>query len=162
MATKKKINKNSSDALAINKKAFYNFEIVEKFEAGLSLVGTEVKSLRQGKVDLAGAYARIIGQECFLVNVNIATYDNASYDNHEPLRKRKLLLHKNEIKKIIIKLEQRGFTLVPLKMYFNSRGFAKVQLGLACGKKLHDKRHSIAKRQQARDMDRIHKAYKRR
>ncbi len=162
MATKKNTTKKKTDALALNKKAFYNFEIVEKFEAGLSLLGTEVKSLRQGKVDLAGSYARIIDGQCFLVNANIAIYENASYGNHEPLRNRKLLLHKNEIKKITIKLEQRGFTLVALKMYFNSRGFAKVQLGLACGKKLHDKRHSIAKRQQARDMDRIHKAYKRR
>ena len=147
--------------IAVNKKAYSNFEIVEKFEAGLSLLGTEVKSLRIGAADLSGSYARIDANQCWLVGASITQYQLAGARPHEPLRKRKLLLHKAEIKKIKIKLEQRGFTFVPLKIYFNDRGFAKIELGLARGKRQFDKRKTITERDQKRDLDRNMKKYRR-
>ena len=140
--------------MAVNKKAYRNFELIEKFEAGLSLLGTEVKSLRAGMADLSGSYARIEGQQCRLVGANIAQYEKASTANHEPTRKRELLLHKAEIRKIKTKLEQRGFTLVPLRIYFNNRGLAKIELALARGKRQYDKRKAITERTQKRDVDR--------
>ena len=147
---------------AVNKKAYHNFEIVEKVEAGISLVGTEVKSLRDAGADMEGSYARIIGSECWLIGCKIAPYVNADMDaNHLPERNRKLLLHKKQILKLTVKLEQRGFTLVPLKMYFNSRGLAKVELGLARGKKQYDKRQTIKGREQKRELDRNMKKYTR-
>ena len=147
-----KSKKDTQSAIVVNKKAGRNFELVEKFEAGLSLLGTEVKSLRAGTADLSGSYARIINDECFLIGASITQYDRASTDNHEPTRKRKLLLHAAEIRKIKIQLQQRGFTLVPLKMYFNKRGFAKLQLALARGKKQYDKRSSIIERSQEKQI----------
>ncbi len=144
---------------AVNKKAWFNYEIVEKIEAGVSLVGSEIKSLRLGQADLAGAYARIDNQECWLVGANIAAYEQAGDKNHQPMRKRKLLLHKREILKLQVKLDQRGFTLVPLQIYFNNRGFAKVELGIARGKRQYDKRSSITERSQKRDLDRNMKRY---
>ncbi len=161
VSAKKKKVKDSTGPVAVNKKAYHNFELVEKIEAGLSLRGSEVKSLRDNQADLNGSYARIIGDECFLVGATIAQYEQAGIYNHEPTRKRKLLLHKREIFKIKSKLEQRGFTLVPLKIYFNSRGYAKIELALAHGKKQYDKRQSIASRQQKRDVDRQMKKYRR-
>ena len=161
MSAKKAKNTDKTGPVAVNKKAYHNFEIVEKFEAGMSLLGTEVKSLRISGADLNGSYARIVEEECFLMGANIAQYEQASFNNHEPLRKRKLLLHKRELGKIRIKLEQRGFTLVPLKIYFNERGFAKIQLALATGKKQYDKRKLIADRQQKKDIDRQTKKYRR-
>lgn len=160
MTAKKKTDDNSNVRIS-NKKAYHNFELVEKLEAGISLLGTEVKSLRAGLADLSGSYARIDDAgECWLVGASINQYDKASYDNHEPLRKRKLLLHRAELKKIRVKLEQRGFTLVPLKIYFNSRGLAKVEVGLARGKKQFDKRQNLAAKQQKRDVDRSMKNYR--
>lgn len=161
MVAKSHKNKDKAKAgsVAVNKKAYHNFELVEKFEAGLSLKGTEVKSLRAGAADLSGSYARIQGRECWLVGANISPYEQAGGDGHPPLRKRKLLLHKSEIYKIKTKLEQRGFTLVPLKIYFNSRGIAKIELALARGKKQYDKRKAIAERMQKRDVDRDMKKY---
>ena len=147
-----KSKKDNQSAIVVNKKAGRNFELVERFEAGLSLLGTEVKSLRAGTADLSGSYARIINDECFLIGASITQYDRASTDNHEPTRKRKLLLHAAEIRKIKIQLQQRGFTLVPLKMYFNKRGFAKLQLALARGKKQYDKRSSIIERSQEKQI----------
>jgi len=144
-----------------NKKAYHNFELIEKFEAGLALLGTEVKSLRAGQGDLEGSYAGIAGQQVWLLGSTIAPYAQAGVNNHEPGRKRKLLLHKAEIKKIKIKLEQRGFTLVPLRIYFNDRGLAKIELALARGKRQYDKRKTIAQRQQKRDIDRDMKKYHR-
>ena len=158
MAEKSKKDKDKAKTktgpIAVNKKAYYNFELVDKFEAGISLLGSEVKSLRGGALDLSGSYARIEGEQCWLVGANIAQYEMAGIYNHTPMRKRKLLLHKAEIRKIKVKLEQRGFTFVPLKMYFNSRGFAKVELGLARGKRQYDKRKTITERTQKRDLDR--------
>lgn len=146
----------------VNKKAYRNFELVEKFEAGLSLLGTEVKSLRAGQADLNGSYARIYNGQCWLVGATIAQYDKASAANHEPTRKRKLLLHKAQIRRIKTKLQQRGFTLVPLRLYFNDRALAKIELALARGKRQYDKRQTIAERQQKRDVDRSAKKYRRR
>jgi len=152
-------NKDQNSAV-VNKKAYRNFELIEKFEAGMLLLGTEVKSLRGGTADLSGSYARIEGEQCWLVGATIAQYQQAGANNHEPTRKRKLLLHKAEISRIKIKLEQRGFTLVPLRIYFNGRGLAKIELALAKGKKQYDKREKIAERQQERDINRDMKKYR--
>ena len=162
MSAKSQKDKKSQGPVAINKKAYHNFELIEKFEAGLSLVGSEVKSLRQGHAELGGSYARIEGHECWLVGASINQYEQAGIYNHEPTRKRKLLLHKAEINKIRGKLDQRGFTFVPLKIYFNQRGIAKIELALARGKRQFDKRKTIAERQQKRDVDRDMKNYHRR
>jgi len=160
---KKKDNKStvSTGTIAKNKKAYFNFEIVEKFEAGISLKGSEVKSLRGGEADLEGSYAKLKGHEVFLVGCKIATYPQAGQFNHDPNRDRKLLLHKAQINKIRGKLQQRGFTLVPLRIYFAGRGFAKVEIGLARGKKQYDKRQKLQQDQQKRDTERSMKYYKR-
>jgi len=158
----KKKDKKAGNPTAVNKKAYRDFQLLEKFEAGLELLGTEVKSLRYAAADLSGAYARIQDAECWLVGAKIAPYSQAGYGNHDPMRRRKLLLHNAEIRKIYNKLEQRGFTLVPLRMYFNNRGLAKVELALAQGKRQYDKRRTIAERSQKRDLDRNMKKYKRR
>ena len=160
MAAKSHKNKDKQSPVAINKKAYMNFEIVEKYEAGLGLLGTEVKSLRAGGGDLSGSYARIQSDECWLVGAGVAPYQQAGVRQHEPTRKRKLLLHKTEIRRIRTKLEQRGFTLVPLRIYFNDRGLAKIELALARGKRQFDKRQAITKRDQKRDIDRSMKKYR--
>jgi SsrA-binding protein len=159
MSAKSDKKKEKSGPVAVNKKALMSFEIVDKFEAGLALLGTEVKSLRIGAADLSGSYARIDGDQCWLFGTTITQYKQAGARPHEPARKRKLLLHKAEIRKIKIKLEQRGFTFVPLKIYFNSRGIAKVELALAKGKRQYDKRKTITERDQKRDLDRNMKKY---
>ena len=159
-ANSRRKNKKQGSAV-VNKKAYRNFELIEKFEAGLKLLGTEVKSLRAGQADLNGSYARFEDEECWLVGASIAHYEQAGVCNHEPLRKRKLLLHKTELRKVRIKLEQRGFTFVPLRIYFNDRGLAKIELALARGKRQYDKRKTIAERTQKRDVDRDMKRYKR-
>ena len=160
MSAKSRKDKDRGSA-AVNKKAYRNYELVERFEAGMSLLGSEVKSLRAGQADLAGSYARIEGEQCWLVGASIAQYEQAGVRNHEPLRKRKLLLHKSEIRKVRTRLEQRGFTFVPLRIYFNDRGLAKIELALARGKRQYDKRKTIAERMQKRDIDRDMKRYKR-
>ncbi len=158
----KKDKQDKSSQKAVNKKAYFNFELIEKYEAGIVLTGSEVKSLRNGNADLHGSYARIEQDHCALLAATIAPYDKASPTRqHDPTRKRKLLLHKAELRKLRSKLEQRGFTLVPLRIYFNNRGLAKVEIALARGKKQYDKRDTIAKKQQKRDIDRQLKKYKR-
>ncbi|MBF0302011.1 MAG: SsrA-binding protein SmpB [Desulfamplus sp.] len=142
--------------IASNKKARHDYDISGEIEAGIVLVGTEVKSIRQGKINLKDSYAEIKNGEVFLRQMHITPYQNAYYDNHEPLRSRKLLLHNREIKKLIGKVAERGFTIVPLKVYFKN-GKIKVQIGLAKGKKLYDKRDTIKKRDIERDMDRDYK-----
>ena len=144
-----------------NRKAFFDYEIIEKVEAGMALLGSEVKSLRQGGADLKGAFARIDGDECWLVGCNIAPYKQAGVRNHEPLRKRKLLLHRRQIKKIDGKLQQKGLTLVPLRIYFSDNGHAKIELALATGKRQYDKREKIKNREQKRDMDKSMRKFKR-
>jgi len=160
MAAKSHKKGNEQRLVTVNKKAYHNFELVEKFEAGILLVGTEVKSLRAGQADLDGSYARIKNQECWLVGAKIARYEQAGAANHEPVRNRKLLLHGAEIRRLKTKLEQRGFTLVPLQIYFSGKGLAKIELALARGKRQYDKRKTITERQQKRDIDRDLKKYR--
>jgi len=123
-----------------NRKARFHYEILDRFEAGIVLRGTEVKVLRQGQVSLDEAYARIEGEELWLIGVNIPEYSHGNLQNHEPKRRRKCLLHKRELKKLREKSQVKGLTLVPLRVYFGSRGFAKVTIGVGRGRKLHDKR----------------------
>lgn len=137
-----------------NKKAKFNFELLESLEAGISLMGSEVKSLRAGHASLDEAYANIKGSEVFLVDCNISPYERAGYVQHEPKRERKLLLHKAEIRKLLAKVTQKGFTLVPLAMYFNERGMVKVSIALAKGKTFGDKRQDLKARDAKREMDR--------
>jgi SsrA-binding protein len=153
-------DKDKQDHVAVNKKAYRNFELVEKFEAGLELLGSEVKSLRAAAADLTGSYARVDNGQCWLVGAQISPYQQAGARQHEPTRKRKLLLHRAQIHRIRLKLEQRGFTLVPLRIYFNKRGIAKIEVALARGKRQYDKRDTITKRDQRRDMDRDMKKYR--
>jgi len=160
MAAKSRKSDDKQAPRAVNKKAYRNFELIERFEAGLELLGTEVKSLRAGQADLDGSYARVENSQCWLVGAKIAQYKQAGGAEHDTTRKRKLLLHKREIHKIRIKLEQRGFTLVPLQIYFNDRGFAKIELALARGKRKYDKRRTITERQQRQDVDRDMKKYR--
>jgi len=133
--------------VARNKKARHNYEILEEYEAGIVLKGSEVKSVRAGKVSIVESFARVEGGELWLENMYIAPYDNAAgVFGHEPRRKRKLLMHKKEIKRLAGKLTQKGLTLIPLEVYINDRGFVKVKLGLARGKKKYDKREAIKER----------------
>jgi len=139
-----------------NKKAFHDFEIGERFEAGIVLLGTEVKSLREGRANLKDSYAKVKRNEVFLVGLHISPYSHASFDNHDPERIRKLLLHRAEIKKLMGKTQERGYSLVPLKVYFKD-GRAKVEIALARGKKEYDKRESIKRKEETREMDRLRK-----
>ncbi|RME03810.1 MAG: SsrA-binding protein SmpB [Planctomycetota bacterium] len=143
-----------SNVLIKNRKAYHNFEILEELEAGLVLVGTEVKSLRMGKASLQEAYCRIQNEEIFLIGCHIPTYEKGTHENHDPLRKRKLLLHKHQIRRLSAKVQQQGLTIVPLKIYFRN-GFAKVLIGLAKGKKLYDKREALKKKESRRAMERV-------
>jgi SsrA-binding protein len=139
-----------------NRKARYDYFIEDEYEAGIVLQGTEVKSLRQGRAHLKDAYAKIINDEVYIYQMHIGPYSFAYYDNHEPLRRRKLLLHKREIKRLYAKVNEKGYTLVPIKVYFKS-GKVKVTLALAKGKQKHDKREAIKRRDEQRDLDRIKK-----
>lgn len=155
--SKKKSKSDSSIKIVCdNRKAKFNYHLEDKFEAGLVLTGSEVKSLRAGKANLNDAYADIRGNEAWLLQAHIAPYEKGGYANHEPKRKRKLLMHKAEIKRLIGKTQAKGLTLVPLKMYFKN-GKAKVQLALGSGKKMHDKRRVIKEREVGREMDRAMK-----
>jgi SsrA-binding protein len=136
-----------------NRKARHDFLILDTYEAGLALQGTEVKSLRQGSANLKDCYARIEGGEVFLYNFHVSPYDKANRYNHDPLRVKKLLLHRKEIRKLVGKVQEKGLTLVALKVYFK-RGKAKVELALARGKKLHDRREDVAERDAKRAMER--------
>jgi SsrA-binding protein len=142
--------------VARNKKARFEYFIEEKFEAGLVLVGTEVKSLRAGKVSLKDSYGSVRDGEVFLVGAHITPYSHGTHINHKPERERKLLLHKREIKKLYGKTRERGFTLVPLSIYFK-KGKAKLEMGLGKGKAKYDKREAIKKKDEKRDMDRAMK-----
>ena len=135
-----------------NRKAFHEFHVLERFEAGIVLIGSEVKSLREGKVNFADSYCRLFGSEAFLVGCHISEYKNARNFGHEAARRRKLLLHRRELGKIAKAVEIKGQTLVPLKIYFNARGLAKLQIGVCKGKKLHDKRQDAKKRDTEREI----------
>jgi SsrA-binding protein len=141
-----------------NRKARFNYQLGETFEAGIALTGSEVKSLRQGKVAIAEAYADSRSGEIWLVNANIPEYLQAGRFNHAPKRARKLLLHRRQINRLIGAVEREGMTLVPLKVYFNEKGRAKVELALARGKKLHDKRETEKKRSWDRERGRLLRA----
>ncbi len=145
--------------ISSNKKAFHDYHIVERFETGIVLTGSEVKSLRDGKCNLKDSYARIRSGEAWLIGMNIGLYKNAGYSNHDPERDRKLLLHKDEINKIHRQVMEKGVTLIPLKIYFK-KGITKVELGLAVGKREYDKRQAITRREQDRELKRLEKRYK--
>jgi SsrA-binding protein len=151
MATKRE----SGTLLAENRKARFNYEIEEKLEAGLALTGSEVKSLRAGKANISDAYASDQGGELYLINAHIAEYAQAGRANHDPKRLRKLLLHRREIGRLMGAIQREGMTIVPLKLYFNARGIAKVELGVAKGKKLHDKRETAKRRDWERQKGRL-------
>ena len=140
--------------VANNKKAYHDYFIEETYEAGIVLTGTEIKSVRQGRVSIKESYAKIENSEMILYGMNISPYEQGNRYNAEPLRPRKLLLHKQEIRKLIGYTTIKGLTLVPLKMYINEEGRAKVEIAVARGKKNYDKREDIAKRDAKRDMDR--------
>lgn len=139
--------------VTVNKKARFNYFIEDEFEAGLVLLGTEVKSLRQGRINLKDSYAKVEKGEIFIHQVHISPYPFAHYGNHDPLRPRKVLLHKHEIKRLIGKVNERGLALIPLKVYFQ-RGKAKITLALAKGKHAYDKREAIRRRDEKRDLQR--------
>ena len=147
--------KSGPRTVADNRKARFNYEILETYEAGIALTGTEVKSLRGGKATIGEAYAGPSGEELFLFNAYIPEYLQANRFNHETRRPRRLLLHKRQINKLIGATQREGFTVIPLKLYFNERGRAKVELGLGRGKKLHDKRETEKRRDWDRERARV-------
>ena len=151
MGTKGK--NNGSTRVATNRRARHDYDILDTFEAGIVLQGSEVKALRQGSVNISDAYAEIRGEECFLINLHISPYLFSGALNHEPKRDRKLLLHKREIRRLAGKVQEKGLTLVPLSIYFK-HGLAKVELALARGRRHRDKRETIRKRDEQRLLDR--------
>ena len=140
----------AQENIAENRKAFHDYHVLDTWEAGMVLLGTEVKSIREGRVNLRDSYARVEKGEVWLYNVNISSYSHRGYADHEPLRQRKLLMHRDEIRKLIGKTTEKGMTLVPLRMYF-SKGRVKVAIGLAKGKKDYDKRETIKRRETDRE-----------
>lgn len=146
--------------IAENRKAFHDYHILETYEAGVALLGTEVKAIREGRVNLRDSYASVLRGEAFLHNVNISPYSHRGYADHEPLRQRKLLLHKNEILKLTGKVAEKGMTLVPLRMYFKD-GRVKVAIGVARGKKEYDKRETIKQREVDRETRAVMKTSRR-
>jgi SsrA-binding protein len=144
--------------VAVNRKARHDYFIEDEFEAGMVLKGTEVKSVRLGKVNLKDAYAKVDDGEVYVYQVHIGPYPFAYYDNHDPLRKRKLLLHRQEIKRLYSKVNEKGHSLIPLKMYFKG-GKVKLSIALAKGKRKYDKREAIKARDEKRDLDRARKEY---
>jgi SsrA-binding protein len=137
--------------VAVNKPAYFNYEILETIEAGIALLGSEVKSIRDGRVSLKDSFADVKGSEIILFHLHISPYEGANIFNHDPLRSRKLLLHRREIRRLTGKIKERGLTLIPTKIVFNDKGLVKVELGLAKGKKLYEKRATIKDRDTARE-----------
>jgi SsrA-binding protein len=140
-----------------NKKAFFQFEILETFTAGIVLTGTEIKSIRLSKASLVDAYCKFVEGELWLTGMHIAEYSYGTYNNHEPKRERKLLLNRTELRKLFRSSQEKGLTIVALKLFINEKGLAKVEIGLARGKKMHDKREDLKKKDSKREMDRMHK-----
>lgn len=151
--------KDHTKVIAENRKARHDYLIEDKFEAGIVLKGTEVKSLREGRANLKDSYAKVRNAELFVYQMHISPYSHATYDNHDPLRPRKLLMHKHEIKQLIGKITERGYALIPLLLYFRE-GKVKLQLALAKGKRKVDKRETIRRRDEQRDLERQRKEYK--
>ena len=150
--------KSSKKIIAVNRKARFDYFIEDEYEAGLVLKGTEVKSLRLGKANINDAYARVKDGEVFVYQMHIGPYPFAYYENHDPLRVRKLLLHKQEIKRLYAKVNEKGHSLIPLKLYFKD-GRAKLTIALAKGKRKYDKREAIKRRDEQRELDRERKQY---
>jgi SsrA-binding protein len=150
MALEKTAREEAQKNIAENRKAFHDYHVLETFEAGVVLLGTEVKSIREGRVNLRDSYARAENGEVFVYNIHIQPYSHRGYAEHDPLRRRKLLLHAHEIRKLIGKTMEKGMTLVPLRMYFKG-GRVKMALGLAKGKQMHDKRETIKRREVDRE-----------
>jgi len=144
--------------IATNRRALRDYHVLEKYEAGIALAGSEVKSLRQGTVSMSDAYAAVSTGEVYLFNLHISHYKCSTYMSPHPKRKRKLLLHKREIKKLYGQVQQRGKTLIPLKIYFSDSGFAKVTIGVCQRKRLYDKKEKILKKEVEREVDRAKKA----
>ncbi len=138
--------------ISTNKKAFFNYEIYDTFEAGISLMGSEVKSIREGRISLKESYAEIKDGEVFLINCHISPYAPANRFNHEPTRERKLLLHRREIKRLTGKIKEKGLTLVPTKVLINDKGKVKIEVSLARGKRAYQKREAIKERDREREM----------
>jgi SsrA-binding protein len=144
-----------SKPISTNKKAYRDYEIIESIECGIELKGSEVKSIRAGKINLNDSFARVENYQVTLYNTHISSYEQASYLNVDPVRPRRLLLRRSQIEKLTEQVPQRGFTLVPLKVYFNERGFAKVELALCKGKKTYDKRENLKRRETDLEMRRV-------
>jgi len=152
------MQKETKKIIAINRRARYDYFIEDEYEAGVVLKGTEVKSLRLGKANIKDSYARVVNNEVFVYQLHIGPCPFAYYGNHDPLRTRKLLLHKQEIKRLYSKVNEKGHTLVPLKLYFKG-GKVKLSIALVKGKRQYDKRESIKRRDEKRDLDRARKQY---
>lgn len=150
-------NKITSSINIKNKKASFEFHILEKFTAGIKLLGTEIKSIRQGKANIGDSFCSFINGELYVRNMDIAEYSHGSFYNHEAKRDRKLLLNKKELKKLVIKGEDKGLTIVPLKIFISDRGFAKMDIALAQGKKTFDKRETLKERDVKKEMDKAMK-----
>jgi SsrA-binding protein len=147
----KEKKKSGEKVVAVNRQASHNYHLLDRLEAGLVLQGTEVKSIREGRVNLKDSYAAVEGDELFLLQCHVSPYSHGNRENHDPLRKRKLLLHRREIRRLIGKIAERGFTLVPTRMYFRN-GRVKVELALARGKKEHDRRAAVRQRDLEREL----------
>ncbi len=151
----------SKDINIKNRRAYFDFEILEKFEAGIMLTGTEVKSIRDGKASIAEAYCFVTSDgELFIKNMHIAEYTEGSHNNHDTTRLRKLLLHKREIERIQNKAKEKTMTIIPLRVYLNDRGIAKMEIGIGRGKKQFDKRQTIKEKENKRNLDRVLKRFK--
>ena len=143
-----------------NKKARFNYELLEKFDAGIVLAGTEIKSIRSGKASIAESFCEFNEKgELFVINMTIQQYSHGNYFNHDPKNSRKLLLQKSELRKLHKKVKNTGLTIIPLKVYMNDRGLAKMKIALAKGKKLHDKRQTLKERETKRKLDQVKKAF---
>lgn len=147
----------SSDVHIKNKKAYFEYHILEKFVAGIALLGTEIKSIREGKVNINDSFCTFVNQNLYIRNMHISEYSHGSFYNHEAKRDRQLLLKKKELKKLKSKLDEKGLTIIPLRMFISKRGFAKLEIALAQGKKDFDKRDSIKERESNRELARIMK-----
>ena len=142
------------EIISNNRKAFHSYTIIDRYEAGMVLLGSEVKSLREKKLNLKDSFVTIRDNKVFLIGAHISRYSHTGFEGHEPVRERRLLIHKREIGKIKISLEQKGLTAVPLKIYFNSNGWAKLEIGIAKGKKIYDKKKAIRERDIQREAER--------
>lgn len=140
-----------------NKKATFEFEVLDVYNAGIMLTGTEIKSLRKGKASLSDAYCSFIGDELWVKNLHIAEYSHGTYSNHEPKRERKLLLNRIELNKLQKKIKEKGLSIIPLRFFINENGFAKLDIGLAKGKKMYDKRQDMKSKDAKREIDRMKK-----